>query len=295
MERDVFEGEDFLTDEESRYLRRQKPVEVRRRTLSKAARRRYGLYLALVLGMVAAGALSYGVYSHFVRSPRYLLATLDQIELEGNQYVSRRQVTEIFATDLGGSVFRVPMEKRRRAIEQIAWVESATLERLAPNRLRVILREREPVAFLRAGGELALVDGSGVVLERPERGEFHFPVLAGIRLQLSAEDRARRVELFQRFLRETEVPVAAAGVQVSETDVSDDQDLRATLTDAEGAVLVHFGGDGFAERMRTYADHIREWRAAAGGSAKVTEVDLRFDRQVIVHSPTNEQEVVKSR
>ncbi len=295
MEREVFEGEDFLTEEESRYLRRQKPIEVRRRKLSKAARWRYGLYLVLGLGMAAAGPLAYAAYRYFMDSPRYRLATLDQIELVGNQHVSRRQVLEKFAADVGRSILRIPLEQRRQGIEEIGWVESAIIERTLPNRLRVILKEREAVAFVRIGSELALMDGSGVVLERPERGEFHFPVLSGIGPHLSAEERIRRVELFRRFLQETELVVAGAGAQVSEVDLSDDSDLRVTLSDPDGAVLVHCGNEGFVEKMRTYAEHIAGWRSAAGGSGKIEAVDLRFERQVIVHAPQRGQDGGRSR
>jgi len=295
MEREVFEREDFLTEEESRYLRRQKPIEVRRRKLSRAARRRYGLYLVLGMGIAAAGPLAYAAYRYFMDSPRYRLATLDQIELVGNRHVSRRQVLEKFAADAGQSILRIPLEQRRLGIEEIAWVESAIIERTLPNRLRVILKERQPVAFFRTGSELSLMDGSGVVLERPERGEFHFPVLTGIPPHLSAEERARRVGLFRRFLEETELVVAGAGAQVSEVDLSDDSDVRVTLTDGDGAVVVHCGNEGFMEKMRIYAEHIGEWRSARGGSGKIVSVDLRFERQVIVHGPQKGQEGGKGR
>ena len=39
--------------------------------------------------------------------------------------------------------------------------------------------ERTPVAFLRTGNELALVDADGVILDRPLEGDFHFPVVSG--------------------------------------------------------------------------------------------------------------------
>ncbi len=295
MGRQVFEGEDFLSEDESRYLRRQKPIEVRRRKLGKADRWRYLFYVALGLGTVAAGLLAYTVYRYFMDSPRYRLARLDQVEVVGNQHISRRQVTEKFAGDVGRSVFRIPLEQRRQAVEELAWVESAIIERTLPAHMRVIVKEREPVAFLRTGGELALIDGSGVVLQRPARGEFHFPVLTGIPPDLAAEERARRVQLFLRFLHEAEPIVAEIGAEVSEVDLSDDSDVRATLKDYDGAVLVHCGNEGFVEKMRTYADHIREWRAGSSGAGKIDSVDLRFDRQVIVHSPRGVHEGARDR
>ena len=45
------------------------------------------------------------------------------------------------------------------SLESIPWVQEATVERALPDRIRVELTERAPVAFLRTGNELQLVDG----------------------------------------------------------------------------------------------------------------------------------------
>src|SRR5207245_11167633 len=88
-------------------------------------------------------------------------------------------ITEVFSPEIGKSILRVPLDARRKEIDSIPWVQGATVERTLPDRIRVELLERTPVAFLRTGNELQLVDASGVILERPLEARFHFPVGSG--------------------------------------------------------------------------------------------------------------------
>ncbi len=279
-----------LADEEPRYLRRQKPLEIRRR---KFGRRSWQLYKRVLAGGAAAAVCGWLIYEtahFFLYSPRVVLARPDQIEVTGNHHVARRAVLEKFFTDRGRSVLRVPLAERRRAIEEIPWVEQASVERILPNRFRVELVERTPVAFLRLGAELALVDGYGAILERPPNAAFHFPVVAGIAETMAREAREQRMKLYVQFLKDIEQVRPGAAERVSEVDLADARDLRATLAGlAEmraagasdlGAVLVHFGDGDFINKFRLFVENFAQWRATAG---RVDSVDLRFARQVVVN------------
>ena len=89
----------------------------------------------------------------------------DQVQITGNHYVPRGRVLEIFAADRGRSVLRVPLDERRRQLESLPWVEHATVRRALPNRIEVEIIERTPIAFLRDGSDLALMDVHGVILD----------------------------------------------------------------------------------------------------------------------------------
>jgi cell division protein FtsQ len=280
---------DILAEEEPRYLRRQKPVEIRRR---KFGWRSWQLYRRVLVGgmfVAVGGWLLYESGHFFLYSPRVRLADFAQIELTGNHYVGRAAVLAKFAGDSGHSVLRIPLAKRRKALEEIPWVEQASVERILPNRIRVELVERTPVAFLRLGTGLALIDASGVILERPREGEFRFPVVTGISEAMPRESRQQRVKLYVQFLKEIELVRPAAAEQVSEGDLSDDKDVRAVLAGLpelgavgadQGPVLVHFGDGDFDNKFRLFVENIRQWRTSVG---RVESVDLRFGRQVVVN------------
>ena len=56
--------------------------------------------------------------------------------------------------------------------------------------------------------------------------------------------------------------------------------MKATVTDAHGAVLVHFGSSNFLERFKIYVTHVQEWRTQF---QRLQSVDLRYEHQVIVN------------
>src|ERR1700682_1411436 len=134
-----------------------------------------------------------------------LLIKPDQIEVTGNHIVSREAVLQQFVRDRGRSVLRVPLDARRSALEEISWVESATVQRILPNRIRVDLNERTPIAFLRNGTELALIDAHGVILDRPRGAELQFPIRTGLSENMPREERGRRMQMYQAFMKDIEL------------------------------------------------------------------------------------------
>jgi cell division protein FtsQ len=277
---------DALAEDEPKYLRRQKPVEIRKRKFSRKA---WPLYRRILVGGIAALAVGFAAYQaadYLLYSPGVLLRSAGQIEIQGNRFVSADAITEKFSADMGRSVVRVPLTERREALESLAWVEQAHVQRVMPNRIRVEVTERTPVAFLRTGSDLSLVDANGIILERPADGEFRFPVVDGLAESAPRDAREQRMGLYVQFMKGIEAVQPGADDHVSEADLSDAADLRATLTGlgagSSGAhpVLVHFGDSDFGNRYHLLAENIDQWRASAGS---VDSVDLRFARQVVVN------------
>jgi len=280
---------DALAEEEPKYLRRQKPVEIRKRKFNRKA---WPLYRRVLASVIAAIVLGYAIYQagiYFLYSPSVMMESADQIEIQGNRFVSPDAITEKFSADMHHSVVRVPLGERRKAVESLAWVEHADVQRVFPNHIRVEVTERTPVAFLRGVNDLSLMDADGVILERPVEGEFRFPVVGGITESMPRDVREQRMKLFVQFMKDIEQGQPGADDRISEVDLSDAGDVRATITglgagSASGTappVLVHFGDSDFANRYHLLAENVDQWRASAG---RVDSVDLRFARQVVVNS-----------
>jgi cell division protein FtsQ len=284
VEADAYRPE-LLADDEPRYLRRQKPVEIRRKKFSG---RGWGFYRQLLIlslaGIVTATAAVYA--SRFLLySPSMLLLKPDQITVNGNHIVSREAVLQQFAHDRNRSVLRMPLDVRRSQLDQITWVESASVQRILPNRIRVELTERTPVAFARNGHELALIDAHGVILDRPPGEEFHFPLVSGVSEDLSLEQREKRMPICQEFLKDVDFVRPGSSDRVSEMDLSNPKDLRVVMTGLAGAndtqaVTIHFGSGEFTGKYKMLVDNFSQWQANAG---HVQSIDLQYARQVVVN------------
>lgn len=277
-------------DEEPRYLRRQKPVEIRRRKFGKRAWSTYRRVFVIGAGVLAAAAFAYVIADFFLDSPRVRLSDTAQIEVSGNKYVAREAVLGYFAHDLNKSVFRIPLDTRRNQLEDLPWVDHALVSRIWPNRIRVELAERTPVAYLRNGSDLSLIDSHGVILDRPAGSDFQFPVVSGLSEDMAEPERAQRVALYSDLVREMDQIKPGASDHISEVDLGDSDDVRATLAglnqmgiagvDDQGPVLIHFGNRDFGSKFKLFTDNISQWRAVAG---RVESVDLRFSKQVVVN------------
>jgi cell division protein FtsQ len=187
---------------------------------------------------------------------------------------------EVFAPDLGRNIFQVPLDARRHQLESIPWVESATVIRFLPNRLRVDLVERTPVAFARVGSRISLIDRNGVVMEMPRSKKYSFPVIKGMSESEPLSMRASRMQIYGALMRELDSEGAHYSQDMSEVDLSDPEDAKVVATDPGGAVLIHLGSSDFLRRFKIYLAHLQEWRQQF---QKLDSVDLRYERQIIVN------------
>ena len=280
---------ELLAEDEPRYLRRQKPVEIRRK---KFGGRTWTFYrrvflISLVSAMIVTAAVVAGRF--LLYSPQVLLLKPDQIELIGNHIVSRQMVLDKFYLDRGRSVLQIPVEARRSAIEELPWVESASVQRILPNRVRVEVTERTPIAFLRNGTELALIDAHGVILDRPQGEDLHFAIVTGLSENMPREERERRMQTFQEFMKNIDLVRSESADRVSEVELSNPKDLRVVMTglaraNDSQAVTIHFGAGDFTGKYRMLVENFADWQAKAGC---VQSVDLQFSKQVVLNPEAN--------
>jgi len=273
---------DLDIDAEPQFLRAQRRVPVRRGPLPKktAHRLKYVALAALAIGVL--GTVGFAAYRYGTHSWRFRIESGESIELAGNQNVTRAQVMDVMGSDIGRNVFFVPLEERRRQLEQIPWVESAAVMRLLPDRLRVHVTERTPVAFVQLGSRILLIDAGGVLMDLPPRSrdKYSFPVIVGASDPEPLSTRAARMRIYNALLRALDSGGARYSQDLSEVDLSDPDDVKVTVAGPAGAVLLHLGSSDFLARYQTYIAHAAEWRAQY---KKLESVDLRYDRQVIVN------------
>jgi len=288
---------ELVGDDEPRYLRRQKPVEIRRKKFSG---RSWPFYRrVLFYGVVGiAGATAAWVAGHFLLYGQpMLLIKQEQIEVNGNHTVSREAVLQQFVHDRGRSVLRVPLDARRGALEEIPWIESATVQRILPNRLRVDLIERTPIAFLRNGTELALVDAHGVILDRPRSEDLQFPIVTGLSETMPREERGKRMQSYQEFMKDIDLVRSGSSDRVSEVDLANPKDLRAVMTGIVNAtdtqaVTIHFGSGDFTGKYRMVVENFAQWQASNG---RVHSIDLQYAKQVVLNPETSTASTAKNR
>jgi cell division protein FtsQ len=235
----------------------------------------------LVLGGLATGGFYLKTYID--SDARFRVAGASNVEATGLTQVTRAEMLPVFGEDIGRNIFYIDLAERRRQLEEIPWVERATVMRLLPDRIRVDVVERQPVAFTRHGQQIGLVDASGVLLSMPAstmvQHHYSFPVLTGIDPRDPLPSRKARMALYQRLLAELDANGQHISEQISEIDLTDPEDARVFMPEQGADILAHFGEDRFLERYQRYKAHIAEWRQQY---PKLAAVDLRYDQQVVL-------------
>jgi cell division protein FtsQ len=288
---------ELLGDEEPRYLRRQKPVEIRRKKFGGRSWPFYRRVLFYGVVGIAGASAAWTAGRFLLYAQPMLLIKPEQIEINGNHIVSRDAVLQQFVHDRGRSVLRVPLDARRNALEEISWIESATVQRILPNRLRVDLTERTPIAFLRNGNELALIDAHGVILDRPRGEDLQFPIVTGLSENLPREERGKRMQTYQEFMKDIDLVRSDSADHVSEVDLANAKDLRAVMTGISGAndtqaLTIHFGSSDFTGKYRMVVENFAQWQASNG---RVHSIDLQYAKQVVLNPDTTSASATKTR
>jgi len=273
---------DLETDEESPFLRGQKRVSARRGSLPKKTAIRLTWVAAALVVLVILAGVGANLYRYGKHSWRFRINSSDQIEVTGAQHVAHAQILEVMGGDIGRNIFFVPLSQRKQQLEQIPWVESASVMRFVPNRLRVEIHERTPVAFARIGSRISLIDAGGTLMDLAPSGKnkYSFPVIAGMNAGEPRGTRAARMKSYNELVRELDFDGAHYSQELSEVDLTDTDDVKVVAADPNGEVLVHLGSGNYLQRYKTYVTHVQQWRQQF---SKLESVDLRYDGQIIVN------------
>jgi cell division protein FtsQ len=271
---------DLDVAEESPFLRGQKRVSARRSSLPKKTANRllWASVVAAILGTAAIVAI--GLYEYGERSWRFRVESSDNLEITGMQNVTKAQIMEVMGADIGRNIFFVPLAQQKAQLEQIPWVESASVMRFVPNRIQVEIHERTPVAFARVGPRISLIDAGGTLMELPQKHKYSFPVILGMNPGEPLSTRAPRMKAYNELVQELDSGGARYSQDLSEVDLSDLENLKVRVNDPAGDVLVELGSSDYLKRYKTYVGHVQEWRQQF---QKLESVNLRYDNQVIVN------------
>ncbi len=271
---------DLDVAEESPFLRGQKRVSARRGSLPKKTAHRL-IWASMALGLLGLASLATIVlYNYGERSWRFRIESSENIEVTGIENVTKAQIMEVMGADIGRNTFFVPLTQQKAQLEQIPWVESASVMRFVPNRLKVEIHERTPVAFARVGPRIFLIDAVGTLMELPQKHKYSFPVILGMNPGEPLSTRLPRMKAYNELVQQLDSGGARYSQDLSEVDLSDLDNLKVRVNDPQGDVLVELGSSDYLKRYKTYVSHVQEWRQQF---QKLESVNLRYDNQVIVN------------
>lgn len=251
----------------------------RRRRVIEARRR-----LARILATVSLLAL--GAYSTphlLMRSP---FLQIDTVAVHGNRHLATGEVLALVGQLRGQNILVGDLEAYRARLLTSGWVEDATLRRLLPSTIEVVVEERTPIGLGRFAGRLYLIDEVGTVIDEhgPAFSEFHLPIIDGLATGAgpNLEVDGARARLATRVIAELEAQPGLAD-RVSQIDVGDSYNAVVLLSD--DPTLIHLGDERFVQRLQAYLELAPALHARV---ANIDYVDLRFEHRIYVRPADGE-------
>jgi len=134
--------------------------------------KRHALLTAGVAGaLLFAGTTGFGRHVRPMQSlslgiDRMLIGAglgINEIAVSGQQHTLDRDIYNALGASKASLLF-FDVEAARARVEALPWIESASLVRVLPDRLKVDVRERKPAAVWLDGDRIVLVDATGRML-----------------------------------------------------------------------------------------------------------------------------------
>ena len=92
------------------------------------------------------------------------LLAIQRVSISGTDRLDRRVVLSLLALPEDRSLLSVDLSSLKRKVEAHPWVASASVGRVLPHTLTVIVVERKPAALFQHAGGTLFLDKAGVVL-----------------------------------------------------------------------------------------------------------------------------------
>ncbi len=123
-----------------------------------------------------------------------------EIVIEGNDQLEDMDVRRAARLQIGSNAFELSTEDARNHLLQHPWIEEATVVRRLPNRVRIEIVERVPVALV-ALDQLYLVSEDGAVFKRVGVDDpVDLPVITGIASEQFYDDFEYRTAILLRSM-----------------------------------------------------------------------------------------------
>jgi cell division protein FtsQ len=201
-----------------------------------------------------------------------------RITVEGNARMSRGEVLARLEGLVGAHMLTTNLEQWRQRLRDAPWVADATLRRVFPRTVLVVIAERAPMGIGRLNDRLMLVDPEGTIIDEfgPNYATLDLPIIDGLAAGGPTMVDGERAMLARRVIAGLQQQPELARL-VSQIDVSDARDAALLLKNDTAVLKV--GHEKFAERLQAYLELAPALRERVDG---IDYVDLRFDERVYV-------------
>ena len=148
----------------------------------------WGTFAVIVAGIalfaarsVAPGSTIAGMRERLGLSTGFAGLRIAHVVVQGRENTPEPLLLAALGVDIGSPILGFSVEAARKRIEELTWVEAATVERRLPDTVVVALKERRPFAIWQFQNKYVLIDRAGQIVANQDAGRFKdkLPMVVG--------------------------------------------------------------------------------------------------------------------
>jgi cell division protein FtsQ len=205
---------------------------------------------------------------------------LEEIDVQGLKWLQEKEILDLVSLEFSRNIFNINLEEARERIEIHPRIKTATLRRRAPNRIIILVEERQPIALINRDGGFLGIDEDYVpflLIEPPAAVDL--PFITGVDPSAIVMGRESDSIMLKRALDILKTILLLKGSlfnQLSEIRIEGNEITLYTTADAAQVLI---GKEDFQDQLLKLQGvfiHLdKETRSAE-------YIDLRFKDKVIV-------------
>lgn len=236
--------------------------------------------MKVILGILILATLIVG-YRVAASAALFQVRTID---VTGTTRTSAEEIESLTRRAVARTgVWRADLNAISRELSRLPGVRRAVVSRVLPDRLRVRVTERVPVAVVRnSAGHFVWVDDEGIALgEMKPSDQIPAFFIRGWNEEGTEEARQENVARVQKYLELLrEWNAAGLSERVSEVTLVDVRDIRVQLAGKDSQIEVRLGSQDPGARLKIALEALDVYKQTPRGSS-ITYVDLQTGRVVI--------------
>lgn len=228
------------------------------------------IFLAAIVMAVLAGR-----YTH-----RAILASsyfgLKEIVVAGEKRVKRDEIIALSGVRAGDNILALELKRIVDRIEGQPWIEKASVRRILPRGISIEVKEREPVAILKADRLFYLDRGGTPFKELDDKDERNYPLITGLkREELDSMEPVRDALMKTLEFIETEAGDWPADMPVSEFNTSPNHGITVFT----GGIEIRVGFGDYKTKLEKMKRVMKDLKAKGSTAGYI---DLTYTGQAVV-------------